>query len=204
MYQVFINEHRIHFSKKWERNQQNNGILCVKDSTEQEFRLVVEWLFKEQKAMEVCFLSENPSTDWKAFQSLFTYIAAAGGLVKNKKGELLFIKRLGKWDLPKGKVESSEDIKTAAIREVEEECGISNLKVTQELPSTFHMYVLKEEIIFKETFWFAMQTDFQKELTPQTEEDITEVRWVNPKQMDKQLNNTYPSIKELLEKSNKF
>lgn len=202
MYQVFINEHRIHFSKKWERNQQNNGILCVKDSTEQEFRLVVEWLFKEQKAMEVCFHSDHPSADWKTFQSLFTYIAAAGGLVKNKKGELLFIKRLGKWDLPKGKVESSEDIKTAAIREVEEECGISNLKVTQELPSTFHMYVLKEEIIFKETFWFAMQTDFQKELTPQTEEDITEVRWVNPKQMEEQLKNTYPSIKELLKEQN--
>lgn len=202
MYQVFINEHRIHFSKKWERNQQNQGILCVKDSTEQEFRLVVEWLFKEQKAMEVCFHSDHPSADWKAFQSLFTYIAAAGGLVQNEKDELLFIKRLGKWDLPKGKVESGEDIKTAAIREVEEECGISNIKVTQELPSTFHMYVLKEEIIFKETFWFAMQTDFQKALTPQTEEDITEVRWVYPKQMEEQLKNTYPSISGLLEEQN--
>lgn len=202
MYQVFINEHRIHFSKKWERNQQNQGILCVKDSTEQEFRLVVEWLFKEQKVMEVCFLSDHPTADWKTFQSLFTYIAAAGGLVKNKKGELLFIKRLGKWDLPKGKVESGEDIKTAAIREVEEECGISNLKVTKELPSTFHMYVLKEEIIFKETFWFAMQTDFKNTLTPQIEEDITEVRWVYPKQMEEQLKNTYPSIRELLEGQN--
>lgn len=199
MYQVFINEHRIHFTEKWERNQQSQGILCVKDSTEPEFRLVVDWLFKEQKPMEVCFYSADPSADWEAFQSLFSYIAAAGGLVQNDKGELLFIKRLGKWDLPKGKVESGEDIKTAAVREVEEECGITNLKITQDLPSTYHMYVLKEEIIFKETFWFAMQTDFQKELTPQTEEDITEVRWVNPKQMDEQLKNTYPSIKELLE-----
>lgn len=199
MYQVFINEHRIHFAEKWERNQQNQGILCVKDSTEPEFHLVVEWLLKEQKPMEVCFCSPDPAADWKDFQSLFNYIAASGGLVENDKGELLFIKRLGKWDLPKGKVESGEEINTAAVREVEEECGITNLKISKPLPSTFHMYVLKGEIIFKETFWFAMQTDFQKELTPQTEEDITEVRWVNPKKMDEQLKNTYPSIRELLE-----
>jgi 8-oxo-dGTP pyrophosphatase MutT (NUDIX family) len=201
MYQVFINEHRIHFAEKWERNQQNEGTLCVKDSAEAEFRPVVEWLMSEQKPMVVYFSSANPAADWKTFQSLFIYIAAAGGLVQNDQGQLLFIKRLGKWDLPKGKVEKGEDIKTAAIREVEEECGIGNLKISKSLPSTFHMYELKGEVVFKETFWFAMQTDFQKELTPQTEEDITEVCWVDPQQMEEQLKNTYPSIRELLEGS---
>lgn len=201
MYQVFINEHRIQFTEKWERNQQNQGLLCVKDSTKQEYQLVVDWLLKEKIPMEVCFCSSDPVADWKAFQSTFTYIAAAGGLVENEKQEILFIKRLGKWDLPKGKVERGEDIKTAAIREVEEECGIENLSVSRTMPSTFHIYELKGEVVFKETFWFAMHTDFQKALTPQTEEDITEVRWVNPKQMEEQLNNTYPSIESLLKEA---
>jgi 8-oxo-dGTP pyrophosphatase MutT (NUDIX family) len=39
-----------------------------------------------------------------SFFSLFKIIEAAGGVVKNGRGEILFIFRRGKWDLPKGKI----------------------------------------------------------------------------------------------------
>jgi hypothetical protein len=60
----------------------------------------------------------------KTLLSRLKIIKAAGGLVKNGKGEYLFIHRLGKWDLPKGKIEENEKMSEGAVREVEEECGI--------------------------------------------------------------------------------
>jgi NAD+ diphosphatase len=49
---------------------------------------------------------------------------AGGGLVYNKNGEILFIFRNGKWDLPKGGKEKREKMKLTAMREVEEETGV--------------------------------------------------------------------------------
>ncbi|MEK9830598.1 MAG: NUDIX hydrolase, partial [Schleiferiaceae bacterium] len=37
-------------------------------------------------------------------------LTAAGGWVKNGRGEVLWIYRLGHWDLPKGKLESGENM----------------------------------------------------------------------------------------------
>ena len=69
----------------------------------------------------------------KAFFKHFTHIEAAGGIVENEKKELLFIYRLGKWDLPKGKVEKGESIAETAVREVEEETGATNLKLKKKV-----------------------------------------------------------------------
>ena len=48
--------------------------------------------------------------------------------------------RLGVWDLPKGKVEKSEDIEQAAVREVQEECGLVDVRLVAPLTSTWHTY----------------------------------------------------------------
>lgn len=115
----------------------------------------------------------------------------------NDKGEVLFIKRLGKWDLPKGHLEKGETSEEGAIREVEEECGISGLKIVSKLPTTYHIFRRKGKLILKETIWFQMSTDFNGELIPQTEEDITEARFLNAKMTSEALQNTYKNI-ELL------
>ncbi|MFY8137138.1 MAG: hypothetical protein ACOVMR_03475, partial [Flavobacteriales bacterium] len=39
---------------------------------------------------------------WKKFSEQFEFVQAAGGLVLNDAGKLLFIYRHEKWDLPKG------------------------------------------------------------------------------------------------------
>ena len=106
--------------------------------------------------------------------------------------------RNGKWDLPKGKMEIDEDIKTCAIREVEEECSIKGLQITQKLIDTYHTYELMGEKILKRTFWFKMRTNFNGILKPQTEEKITEACWVNEKDIAEKLNNSFENIKQLL------
>ena len=94
---------------------------------------------------------------WKCFLSIFNKVSAAGGLVLNSKEEILFIYRSNKWDLPKGSIEKGESIEETAIREVEEECGIFNLKVIKPLLTTFHIY-FQNGMKLKETFWFLMSS----------------------------------------------
>mgnify|MGYP001172252366 CR=1 FL=1 len=111
---------------------------------------------------------------------------------------LLFIYRLGKWDLPKGKLEKGENIKECAIREVEEECHINELKIIKELPSTYHCYPYKKSWAFKTTFWYKMTSNYKGVLIPQTEEGIEKVEWLNKEELTKVQGNTYLSIKEVL------
>jgi len=62
--------------------------------------------------------------------------------------------------LPKGKLEKGESVEECAIREVEEECGISNLMIENELATTYHIFERKQKIIFKITYWFLMSTNY--------------------------------------------
>ena len=129
-------------------------------------------------------------------KSYFKLVNAAGGLVINPNKEILLIKRLGKWDLPKGKLEKGESKQEGAIREVEEECGISNLRILKSLKKTYHVYNLKESWVLKTCYWYWMAYKGNEILKPQLEEDITEVKWENFKnaiELD-----TYPTIKDVL------
>lgn len=128
------------------------------------------------------------------FLKKFNRISAAGGLVLNPKKELLFIFRNGVWDLPKGGIEKGESIKSAAIREVKEECGISNLKVIKPLTTTYHIYD-QNGFKLKETFWFLMTSEDNGVLTPQIEEGITKVAFKNEIASEKALRNSYENIK---------
>ena len=76
----------------------------------------------------------------KAVWKKFTVMQAAGGLVLNEKKELLFIRRRGFWDLPKGKLEAGEKLEDCAVREVEEETGLKNVLLDKPLVTTFHTY----------------------------------------------------------------
>ena len=150
------------------------------------------------------------------FISCFTVVPAAGGIVKNEKGEILFIFRRGKWDLPKGKIEgqgrrdegrgkkseqriaNSEWLIAEAIREVKEETGLQVVKVVRELKPTYHIYHEKGKQILKETVWFEMVASGDQRIVPQTEEEITEVRWFKPEELEVVLGNTFESLKAMI------
>ena len=136
--------------------------------------------------------------NWDNFISEYTIIEASGGLVYNNKDQLLMIFKNDKWDLPKGKLEPYEGIDDCAIREVEEECGVSNLKIISKLKCTYHTYSVNSKKILKRTYWFQMKTNCKNKLIPQINEGISKVKWVNKKDIAEKLMYSYRSIKEVL------
>lgn len=134
------------------------------------------------------------------FRKNLQEIIAGGGLVQNSGGDILFIFRNGKWDLPKGKPEGNEDIKETALREVEEECGISKLEIVGDLPATYHIYPLATKgYALKKSVWFHMLSHGNESLIVQTEEGITEARWMKVPVKEEILQNAFLSIKSLVD-----
>lgn len=134
----------------------------------------------------------------KSFFKHFTYIDAAGGIVENSKKEILLIQRLGKWDLPKGKIDEHETPEDCAIREIEEETGASNLIITDTLGETYHTYDAYGKHFLKKTYWYLLKCKGKQNLIPQTTEDITALEWCNAKELQKIKKNTYPAILDVL------
>lgn len=198
-YQVFIDEHSIFIGENRKSNQQFDCIFELNEPNVDDLKFVIEWLLKETEATQQIFLnSNNVKALWELFSEQFKLIEAAGGKVSNPEGKLLFIYRLGKWDLPKGKMEAGETPSQSALREVEEECGISNLKLGKELTPTYHIYVQKERLYLKRTYWFEMAYSGNENLVPQTEEGIEEVIWIESDNLKDQLQNTYNSLKGII------
>ncbi len=137
---------------------------------------------------------------YKQLKKHFKLIKAAGGIVFNPNGELLLIKRLGLWDLPKGKIEPGEDQRLAAMREVHEECGLDFLGILNKIAYTYHAYFLKGRWILKLTTWYKMAAMGDTNVTPQLEENITEVKWVTKAFIRQPDFETYDSLKALIDK----
>lgn len=138
---------------------------------------------------------------WRSLKRKFKVLKAAGGLVVNKKAEYLMIKRLGRWDLPKGKLEKGEEILDGAIREVEEECQIFGLSATRTICTTYHVMRRNNNKFIKQTTWFHMVTDDTGPGKPQAEEGIEKVKWVKRKGLASKLDKSWPSILEVFEQS---
>jgi 8-oxo-dGTP pyrophosphatase MutT (NUDIX family) len=159
--------------------------------------LEVKKMIKSESILGLCLLSSNLEKDWTRFQLNFKVIFAAGGKVLNMNSQVLFIYRFDKWDLPKGHIENGEDARTAAIREVKEECGIDHLIIKEELTTTYHVFELNTELRLKVTYWFSMETAFNGVLVPQKEEGILEAVFKSSEAINFALKNTYPNIKLL-------
>jgi len=145
-------------------------------------------------------IADNLEAMWGDFQSRYFLIDAAGGLLLNSNGESLWIKRNGKWDLPKGKVEKDEPLDLAAVREVKEECGVVNVICGHHLGYSYHCYKFDGVEVLKTTCWFRMTVLSKQNLKPQLEEGITEVSWVKKENIESYISSTYTSIAELLKR----
>lgn len=126
-------------------------------------------------------------------------IRSAGGLVRSREGEYLIIRRSGLWDLPKGWIEEGESTEEAAIREVREETGVSDLTLEPFLCRTFHTYSREGILYLKQCDWFSMSCRSKSATRPQLEEEITEAIWMTPEQIKEKIpGETFPSIIEVL------
>lgn len=133
----------------------------------------------------------------KIFKDKLIVNKAGGGKVIHENGEVLFIYRNGKWDLPKGGIEKNETMEETAIREVEEETGCKKLKITKKLDKTYHIFKRHGEYRLKITYWYEMTTKYAGPLEGQLNEGIEKVEWVKPDDVLKKLENSYENIKLL-------
>ncbi len=157
-------------------------------------------LIKKSNQTQFLFLCKNAKTTLKKFSKSIRLIEAAGGLVRNERKECLVIFRNGVWDLPKGKIEEGEKTRKAALREVEEECGIKVKKAGRKICKTYHIYQQRnQELALKKTHWYRMKTEGQDKLKPQKEEGITKACWFTKEKISVLTKNTYPSIIDVLD-----
>jgi 8-oxo-dGTP pyrophosphatase MutT (NUDIX family) len=135
---------------------------------------------------------------WKAFSSWFVVTEAAGGLVGHPSGKYLFIKRYGRWDLPKGHIEPGETPQECALREVKEECNLTGHAILDSLPASYHTYLFDNKPYMKKTHWFRMSYDGEMIAEPQAEEGITHAEWLAPEEIARIKSNTFQSLLDLL------
>ena len=141
--------------------------------------------------------SANPDKVFQIFSSRYSHWEAAGGLITNEAGEILLMFRRGFWDLPKGKLDPCETLEECALREVKEETGLAGVYIEKKLTDTWHVYTLEDKAILKQTYWYRMSFTGNELTVPQIEEDILDIQWVRPENINYYLNHTYPNIKEV-------
>jgi len=195
MYKVFVNGSPLILTNQQPDNT-NGNVFTLDDNA---INYAITSLAKN--VLDSAYIFEPGNDILDKFISKIPMIVAAGGLVKNKKGKVLFIFREGKWDLPKGKLDKGESMEDAAIREVEEETGVRKLRVERYLQTTYHIFKRNGRYKLKKVIWFAMYTDYDGDLVPQGDEGITKVKWKGPKKTKKALENSYRNIRILFEEN---
>ena len=197
MYRIFHGKHRIYLTKDEAHIAKYKPDFIFKKPKEEQIKEALKVSKKATKPLKILLLG-NPDKILKKVVSEFKYQIAAGGIVENTNGKILLMKRLGKWDLPKGKLDKGETIEECALREIEEETGAADLSVKSSFAETYHTYYRNEKWVIKHTHWYIVKCDDPSKLSPQFEEDIEQVAWVDFDTIDVLKIDTYPAIRRLL------
>nr|WP_321237362.1 NUDIX domain-containing protein [uncultured Psychroserpens sp.] len=193
MYQIFVNDKPIVLTTKVEQEHGFKNYLLSKVNIG---KVIKELNTTSLKSVRL--IGDKDEKLIKKFLKLLPNVVAGGGKVYNQDDNVLFIYRNDKWDLPKGKTEGKETIETTAIREVEEETGVTGLEITKPLQTTYHIFKRNGKHKIKVTYWFEMKTTFDGRLYPQENEGITKVAWLTHEESQKALENSYANIRALV------
>ncbi len=169
---IYLTDNKGHFDKACE--------MLDFDCYPDKLSALIEAFENESTKSNMAFVySSNLKKLFSDFCQFYKIIEAAGGLVFNKEDKILAILRNGIWDLPKGKVEKGESCDDAALREVEEECGLKKNKLIKFLTKTYHTYFdpRKNRRVLKISHWYEMKSKSDK-LIPQAEEGIEQAVWL--------------------------
>ncbi|MFO8235414.1 MAG: NUDIX domain-containing protein [Bacteroidales bacterium] len=202
MYKVFFDNRTICFVDDFDKFYKKNNGLFVKYINEIQLAYILELFKSVDEINNVFIVHHNVDEIFRVFKSYCRMLEAAGGLVHNSDDEILIIKRRGLWDLPKGKLEENEDPTIGALREVKEECNVHQLQIRDLIHVTYHAYIQDGILLLKKTYWYDMIHYGDGKVKPQTDEDITEVKWFRKDDLDKVVDNTYLSIVEVLQEAN--
>ena len=128
-------------------------------------------------------------------------VKAAGGVVVRGK-KILFIKKNGRWEFPKGRLKKGANRKKTAVREISEETGIKkkHLNIIMPLIPTHHHNKISGSTAVKETSWFLIEYlgDPKKRLIPEKKEGITKCKWFTLDELVLMLKDSRPLVHYLL------
>ena len=194
MYKVFVNDKPLFLTNQIFKETDFQLFLLESVDFKQ---LIVKYF--QNKIQKAYLYHPDEREIMKVLKTKIPVNKAGGGLVYNKNGEVLFIFRNGKWDLPKGGTDKGEEIEDTAMREVEEETGVNGLSISKKLQKTYHIFKRNGVYKLKITHWFEMQSTYDGIPVGQAEEGIEKVEWKNPQQIKEALKNSYENIKLLFE-----
>lgn len=198
MYKIFYEQRALIFPNIEEKDLDLDATSAQLESYEVEkiHNFLRQWLVVNLTE-DVTIDGISPDVLSAALCRTFVLAPAAGGVVLSD-GCFAAIQRHGIPDLPKGHVEEGEEVSAAALREVEEETGLTGLSIVRQLPSSWHCYLYNDEWRLKQTSWFLMTTADPNHTKPQTDEDITEVTFLSEYDLEWFLENTYRSLSDTL------
>lgn len=196
MYKVFIENRPVIICEK--NKLKTESIILFADKVTSFEKDIFPLFVKSEPKIPVVLLTNDSKATFKRLFEGYKRIKAAGGIVK-RGNEFLFIKREGKWDIPKGKLDKKEDPAVGAVREIEEECGITSPIIDHLVCKTYHTYRYKNRPTLKHTYWYALTYEGDEELKPQLEEGIKKAKWFTADKIDKVRRNTFNSILEVID-----
>ena len=194
MYKVFVNQSPLILTDKVTETDGSDYFLLNDEAIGSAINSLVK-----KKLKTAYIYHPNIEEILKKFTKKIPLVVAAGGVVTNAEGKVLFIYRNKRWDLPKGRLDKGETIEQCALREVEEETGVKDLVIENFLMTTYHVFKLKGEYKLKEVHWFAMTTTYDGELKGEKKEGIEKVKWKGPIKIQKALKKSYANIRILFE-----
>lgn len=196
MYKVFIDNSVIEFLDSSEEVPSRSYDLVL-NSPGNELSTLLDQFDFSTSSLCLLVIYEDFELAFNRVFHAYEFMDAAGGIVKCNQ-RYLFIERHGMWDIPKGKLDAHEQPWEAAVREIEEECGINGPEIDHFLGITFHTYSYMGRPTIKKNWWYALNYSGSMEVTPQEEESITQAVWIEKSEWEMIRGNTYDSILEVL------
>lgn len=124
---------------------------------------------------------------------------SAGGVVFRRTGDeirfLLIRDPYENWGLPKGHVEGEETPVETALREIEEETGLTGLRAEGELPTIDWYFRDQGQLVHKYCHFYLVESP-AGEPEPQRSEGITACVWLPPAEAVRTI--TYEIAREVL------
>lgn len=160
---------------------------------------IVDNLEKSKTKRQIILQAKDVRRVFEDAISLFRWVEAGGGVVRNQKDEILAIFRRKRWDLPKGKLDPGETYREAAVREVQEETGLNLVYLEELLTTTMHAFRTRGGArALKVSKWYTMHTE-ETDLVCQEEEDIEEARWIAPQEFLNDGFDMFESIRDVVQ-----
>lgn len=125
----------------------------------------------------------------------------AGGVIfyrdNNQYKFVVILDAYGRWTLPKGHVEKDEQVEETAIREIEEETGLKDLKLLEKIGETeYEVHQPQTQPFLKKVHFFLFETNYQDLVLPATAE-VKDAKWLKATDALNLIN--YENIKVIFE-----